>query len=110
MDKLFKLLKQSAKERWMAQRWNNLWEYLSYSGRYKNESELVMISERYGFIRWLVETQKIDTFKLSEARFDTMKIYEWTNYKTVNDGNTDRLVMLLSIQERPVELLIDLLK
>lgn len=110
MDKLFKLLKQSAEERWIAQRWSNLWEYLSYSGRYKNESELVMISERYGFIRWLVETQKIDTFKLSEAWFDTMKIYEWTNYKTVNDGNTDRLVMLLSIQEKPVELLISLLK
>ena len=35
---------------------------------------------------------------------------EWTNYKTVNDGNTDKLIMLLSIQENPIELLITLLR
>lgn len=110
MDKLFKLLKQSAEERWMAQRWSNLWEYLSYSGRYKNESELVMISERYGFIDWLCNNWKINREDeyLKRLRFTYFdySIEDWS----IDHSRARGLIMLLSIQEKPVELLIDLLK
>lgn len=92
---------------------DNIW-YYAYKWNSavfgKSIWESVIISKKYQFIEWLIDTQKIDTFKLSEAWFDTMKVYEWTNYKTVNDGNTDKLIMLLSIQENPIELLITLLR
>ena len=80
-------------------------EYLS-----TEESEVIIVSKSYGFIKWLVDNDKIDTFRILEKRFDTQKWYEREHYHTVNEWNTDLLLMLLSISDSPIDDLISYLK
>jgi len=61
-----------------------------------------LISHRFWFIKWLVENDKID--------FD--KIYSKTRIYTFGKGvsDTDYVIMILSIQDEPIEFLISILK
>lgn len=74
------------------------------------ESEVIVISYKYGFIKRLIKEDLIDTFRLLQEWFDTQKWYEREHYHTVSEWNTDLLLMLLNIQEEPVSFLITLLK
>ena len=66
--------------------------------------------KKYEFIKWLVGNDKIDTFRILEKRFDTQKWYEREHYHTVNEWNTDLLLMLLAISDNPIDFLIQILK
>lgn len=110
MEKLLDLLNQSAKERDLIQRWHYMGDYLSYSDRFKNESELVMISDRYGFIDWLCNNWKINREDeyLKRVRFTYFdySIEDWS----IDHSRAGGLIMILSIQNNPTEFLINILK
>ena len=66
--------------------------------------EALLTSEKFWFVKWLLVNQKVDEFKLHNALKECAYINDelaWTNIK---------LTMLLSIQEKPLEFLISLLK
>lgn len=64
--------------------------------------EEIIISKSFGFIKWLVDNDKID--------FD--KIYSKTRIYTFGKGvsDTDYVIMILSIQDNPIEFLVSILK
>ena len=71
----------------------NLYEYMAYEW---------ICSARYWFIKWLVENEKIDLDKLPKHLQ-----WEWVN----TDIKWEELViMVLSIQDEPIEFLISILK
>ena len=59
-----------------------------------------IISKKFWFIKWLVENDKI---KLEELKWNFMDLWELA-------WNTEFIVMLLSIQDNPIEFLISILK
>jgi hypothetical protein len=82
----------------------------STNGRFKSEQDLrLCIEMRWycrDFIKWLVENDKIDHWKLSNYIIDNKffwdKIAELKEYET--------LLMLLTISDTPIEDLINYLK
>lgn len=67
-------------------------------------TDLEIISKSYGFIKWLVDNDKIDfgNLKLEEITSWTDLYYSFKNYEV--------LLMLLSIQDEPIQFLISILK
>ena len=64
----------------------------------------VVISKRYWFIQWLVENEKINFSKLN-----SIHLWKWLNVFTEVELYED-LIMLLSIQDNPIEFLTSILK
>jgi len=79
------------------------WEWVD-NCLYEDESRAVIISKGYNFIQRLVKEDKIDLEKLLKGIKEN-KIYCWKWWKTRN-----MLLMLLSIQDNPIEFLISILK
>lgn len=65
----------------------------------------VAVSKEYGFIKWLVDNDKIDVE--SYCRITSVE-RKWE--KDVYRDEVDSLLMLLAIQDEPIEFLIRLLK
>lgn len=66
-----------------------------------------IISKYYGFIEWLVETDKVDLDQIAEIWY--WNEVEWVRwYSSYNVENA--LLMLLSIQDEPIKFLISILK
>jgi len=63
--------------------------------------EIVLISKKFEFIRWLLDNNKIDFTKLEDNA-------DW--YYLDTGSNYLDLVALLSIQDNPIEFLISILK
>lgn len=87
---------------------DNLWGYAYqwHSAVFSKEiAESYIISARYGFIKWLVENDKIDTRKIDEDRLETIQYSEKERITTY-----DWLLMLLSISSSPIDDLISYLK
>ena len=84
-------------EYWMLWRWLNLMWVDQY-----------LISKHYWFIKWLVENDKIDLDKVKEiwikhnGRMDVDGLYRFSVY--------ERLLMILAIQDNPIDFLISILK
>ena len=69
-----------------------------WSHIYSTTADTYVISKKYGFIWWLVENDKIDK---TELYFEC----------EIADLNlVDKALMLLSIQDKPIEILISILK
>ena len=105
MEKLIELLNEYDKEEWLWNKWeedeqglNNMWKIYDY------HSKLKIISKEYWFIEWLVENDKID--------FDNLLISEQTCWTDLfySFSKDEVLLMLLSIQDNPIEFLIIILK
>lgn len=79
--------------------------YISDDGYESYIPEETILSKRFGFISWLVENDKIDTRKIDEDRLETIQ-YSEKERVTICDW----LLMLLSIQDEPMNFLIPLLK
>ena len=75
-------------------------EDLEYNYRYIR----FLLSTEAMFIKWLVDNDKIDLDKLLKGIKEN-KIYCWKWWKVSN-----MLLMLLSIQDNPIEFLISILK
>ena len=107
MEKLVKLLNEYGEIRkynnvgiveWVEHtKWNLYWKYWENTWSY-----MVVISKEYGFIKWLVDNDKIDKdIVRKKAKYlvltNWLKYYEW-------------LIMELSIQDNPIEFLCEILK
>lgn len=95
MEKLIELLNEYDNE--------EFWEALYMENKvYAND--FLIISKKFWFIQWLVENDKIDLMKLKKWIEDN-KFYcaKWGKI-------TNMLLMLLSIQDNPIEFLISILK
>lgn len=105
MDKLLELLNKAKplkkyKEYWYI--WNEIYLYTYAEDYWASQSRnitLDVISKSYGFIKWLVENDKIYA---SEIMLDDRM---WTIY-----DKTDSTLMMLSIQDNPIDFLISILK
>jgi hypothetical protein len=102
MEKLVELLNEYEKERWTNRvcYWVDIGvfqlfimsEWITYRFSY-------VISKEYWFIKWLVENEKID---FSNIDFYFLQREQYTK--------TESLLMLLAIQDNPIEFLISILK
>ena len=94
MEKLIELLREFDDENWNAVHIEN----------YIYAQDYMIISKRFGFIKRLVDNDKIDLMKLKKWIEDN-KFYcaKWGKI-------TNMLLMLLSIQDNPIEFLISILK
>lgn len=75
---------------------HSVWEKIT------DKEETRIISKKFWFIKWLVENEKIDV----------EKVYNNSDYPMVkrNEFLYEWLLMLLSIQDEPIEFLISILK
>ena len=83
------------------------WEAFSW-----DTADSVIISKSYGFIWWLVENEKIDleAQAMQYAKSDLSKFFaEWKDKDWMSDDYA-MLLMLLSIQDEPINFLISILK
>ena len=82
------------------------WESISW-----DSANSVVISKHYGFIKWLVENDKIDIDKYYE--FMTNENIDISNACWELDMDKEfyyELLMMLAIQDEPIEFLISILK
>ena len=78
----------------------------NWENRYQVEfRESKIISKQFWFIKWLVENDKI---KIPHELDELPQIY-WVDYNS-NECKSDRLIMLLSISDTPIEDLLLYLK
>lgn len=111
MDKLIELINEHQKEI----HWDYYLEVVAYRDwifwsdwdcTSSVMDEIHLISKSYWFIKWLVENDKVDHWKLSNYIIDNKffwdKIAELKEYES--------LLMLLAIEDKPIELLISILK
>ena len=71
-------------------------------------SYLTLISKKFWFIKWLVENDKIDFSKFEYMI--NIKAPKRELYYTKAGFHTEALLMLLSIQDEPINFLISILK
>lgn len=107
MEKLIELLKEYDNWDYQVYSWRNVWNQIIAKNiplKYEldtNESEAILISKDYEFIKWLVDNDKIDFYKLDDD-------IGWYHIKL--DDNYLDLLALLSIQDKPIEFLVSILK
>jgi len=127
MEKLVNLLNEYDKsENVNAYRWEIEWGDIIWYNRFRwgyetiNVSESVIISKWYEFIKRLVDNNKIDTgWKITEdltyQYFQIpRKYFRWGKYARLSEEMNDifyhRILACLSIQDKPIEFLISILK
>lgn len=90
-----------------------------WSHIYSTTADTYVISKKYGFIKWLVENDKIDLAKIYEKIWKPQIIMyeEWSKEEElceiiwVNERDYyEDIIMLLSISYTPIEDLISILK
>lgn len=94
--------------------WNkfNVWEedWLNYSiANYRDyNSELVIISKKFWFIKWLVENDKIDLDKVEKKFYNEICTTDyWDKDRAYWKSNL--VISVLSISNNPIQDLLDLL-
>lgn len=110
MEKLIELLNErEKKEINQTYEWHNLWDFVfadnvqTGENLDSSESASILIAKKYWFIKWLVDNDKIDYNKLEDNNDYWAMKENWANtYKA--------LLMLLSVQDKPIDLLISILK
>ena len=114
MERLIELLNEYEKETKKSEysQWRDLlWGRPQYLRCDTVESELLIISKGYHFIKWLVENDKIDIFHLDNY-IAFHNDYRFVANRELRDKNVDEdhLLMLLSISDTPIEDLLLYLK
>ena len=109
MEKLLKLLNEYRLKNGRS----GYTKYISEAGYFTNKSYFYehyswVISKKFWFIEWLVLNMKINTDELMR-HWHIVKTYDldepWDSY-----GYVDSLLMLLAIQDDPVDFLVSILK
>lgn len=105
MEKLIELLNEY--EIW---KWKNgldiTQQYAEHNFKYNKWLYIRVISKKYKFIKRLVENDKIDTNNLNLKAFKNIFSGGWF----VEVSDLEVLLMLLSIEDEPIEFLVSLLK
>ena len=75
-------------------------------------SYLTLISKKFGFIKWLVENDKINWRKCLDLWYEISVIdEEWEDVDIMRTFDSyEQLLMYLSIQDNPIEFLVSILK
>ena len=75
-------------------------------------SDSYICSKQFWFIKWLVENEKIEYRKIIEKEievwFKLVRIKDYPN--KIKEEDVEELLMLLSIQDEPIEFLVSILK
>ena len=116
MDKLIELLNErEKKEINQTYEWHNLWEFVfadnlqTGQNMDSSESASILIAKKYWFIKWLVDNDKIEKYKVIELEHNWIRPFKLDNlYWEIK--LEERLLMLLSIQDNPIEFLVSILK
>ena len=104
MKKLVDLLNHYDKVNDLMYSWEIEWEDIQWYNHFRwgyemiNVGECIIISKRYWFIERLVEKDLIDTHK---------PLYEWIEWWITD---YQKILMLLSIQDEPIQFLCSILK
>lgn len=102
MEKLIELLNEYRESEFLlAERREKIWQ-LSLGNYSSALSELILISKKYGFIKWLVDNDKVNWDNKDIA------IKEWVLWKSID--NYHSLLMVLAIQDEPIDFLVSILK
>lgn len=64
-----------------------------------------IISKHYGFIKWLIDNDRIDFSRGGKYSEKSIEEFDW-----LLRDDIDWLIMLLAIQDEPIEFLISILK
>jgi len=109
MEKLIELLNEYNRnvlkwsDKWKEKSWKLILQ-IDYNHSRSFNSDLYICSLRYWFIKWLVDNEKID--------YEKVRKWEWNggkwHFETVQPEYY--IIMLLSIQDEPIEFLISILK
>jgi hypothetical protein len=104
MEKLIELLNEYVKELW-------IWNYVWWHNKKTVENSDFIITKKFWFIKWLVDNDKIDLKELDKSERKPMYSFEeewklWFKLFWVYES----LLMLLSIQDNPIDFLISILK
>ena len=108
MDKLIELLNEwQEKELWKAWAKYLMFDWINKVFRLNNGCSLcqeLVLSHRFCFVKWLVDNDKIDFSNLliAEQTCWTDLFYAFSKYEV--------LLMILSIQDNPIEWLCEILK
>ena len=109
MEKLIELLNEYCKEKEFNTEWYE-WKFWPKVKPYEHLTQWVVnwiiIWNHYWFIKRLVENDKIDIFK---SWIDELPAMFGFDYESV-ECKSDRLVMMLSIQNEPITFLVSILK
>lgn len=117
MEKLIELLNEYEEDKIKNSKWLDvlyIWGYewtLHYYNNYKDENvfdnvRFLIISKEYWFIKRLVDNNKIDFYNILKENWTFRKEF----YAIENKKEYERLIMLLSIEDEPIEFLIDNIK
>lgn len=119
MEKLLKLLKQYWRRTFNDETLLRIyyeektdcfcWMYQPRPGMKLEQGQMletpVVFSKSFGFIKWLVENNKIDFGKLIMIKDEEQKAIV-----DIDNSRDNTLLMLLAIQDKPIEFLISVLK
>lgn len=120
MEKLIELLNEYENRDLELEEWEesnarteNNW-HLWFNGANKVQFDTYMfdslaLSKQYWFIKWLVENEKID-FENRDLKDKYMEYFERYPYRPYTDFSLEWLIMLLSIQDEPIQFLVSILK
>jgi len=72
-------------------------------------SDSYICGKRFWWVEWLVENEKID-FENRDLKDKYMEYFERYPYRPYTDFSLEWLIMLLSIQDNPIEFLVSILK
>jgi hypothetical protein len=101
MEKLQELLKEYQLSKW---EWVRLaWPDVDVNDKEELVLEATLMSKKYGFIKWLVDNHKIRIWE-----FDNYVLRKCWDFNWISDY--DGILMVLSIQDEPIEFLVSILK
>ena len=112
IEKLIELLNEYEKETKKSEysQWRGLlWGRPQYLRCDTVESELLIISKGYHFIKWLVENDKINIDKVEKKFYNEICITDYWD-KDRAYWKSDLVISVLSISDTPIEDLISYLK
>jgi len=109
MKKFIELLNEYEKEKTNqnVRFWNYYQNWFHYLEDGQSYSELLIISKKYEFIKWLVENNKID---LKEFHRLCWIINQDSEYWNCTPQDYEQVIMYLSISDSPIEDLVSILK
>lgn len=108
MDKLIELLNEYDDNNWEV---TDYWALFNRMSDWITRTEdLQIISKSFWFIKWLVDNDKIDQFYYENSVRVKKYIDEYEEYDYVFPMDYEQLIMLLSIEDNPIEWLCKILK
>ena len=92
--------------------WHYNWYVFWFWDLNSQNCVLLIISKEYWFIKWLIDNDKVDRNFIDYAEIHETKRELESNYQPedIERQYYEKLLMLLSIQDNPIEFLISVLK